>query len=270
MTLRLLRFAALLVSLPFFLGPLLSVVVSSFEPPLEIFGYPPRLWPSRLTLDNYQQALAHGDFVLYFLNSTVVAIAASVISVGISVAAGFALAKYRFPGEGAVFMAIMGTLMVPLQVLLVPMFITLKSLGWIDSLVGIIVPPAATPTGVFLMRQYIRSIPDELLDAARVDGAGEISVLARIVLPLSLPALASLAIFSFVWRWNDFLWPFLVINDQRKWTVQLALANYVGQYDINWPSLLAMTTLSMVPMMVVFVLFQRYFMRGFVLSGLKG
>ena len=270
MTLRLLRWPALALTLLLFLVPVLWVAVSSLEPPLEIFAYPPHLLPSTVTLQNYAKALSAGNFGLYFLNTSVVSIAASVVTVAISVPAGFALAKYRFRGDRLIFLLIMATLMVPLQVILIPMFLTLKSLGLIDTLAGIIIPPAATPTGVFLMRQYIRSIPDELLDAARVDGASELTALLRIVLPLSLPAVASLSIFSFVWRWNDFLWPFLVISNQNKWTIQLALANYVGQYDIDWPSLLAMTTLSMVPMFVVFLAFQRFFMRGFVLSGLKG
>ncbi len=270
MTLRLLRWPALALTLLLFLVPVLWVVVSSLEPPLEIFAYPPRLLPSVLTLQNYAKALSAGNFGLYFLNTTIVSVAATAVTVAISVPAGFALAKYRFRGDRLIFLLIMATLMVPLQVILIPIFLTLKSFGLIDTLAGIIIPPAATPTGVFLMRQYIRSIPDEIIDAARVDGASELTTLLRIIVPLSLPAVASLSIFSFVWRWNDFLWPFLVISNQDRWTIQLALANYVGQYDIDWPSLLAMTTLSMVPMFLVFLVFQRFFMRGFILSGLKG
>jgi alpha-1,4-digalacturonate transport system permease protein len=139
----------------------------------------------------------------------------------------------------------------------------------LNSLWGLIIPPAATPTGVFLMRQYIRSVPDSLLEAARIDGAGELAILWRIVVPLTTPALATLAAFSFVWRWNDYLWPFLVITDQERWTVQLALANYVGQYSIDWPRLLAMTTLSVLPTLAVFLALQRYFLSGLIAGALK-
>ncbi len=270
MSLRLGRYGCLVVVALVFVIPVLWVVISSLEPPSEIFSYPPRLIPNHVTLQNYATALAQGNFGVYFLNTTVVSVSATAITVVISVTAGYGLAKFRFPGDTIIFLLIMGTLMVPLQVVLVPMFMTLKSFGLINNLLGIIVPPAATPTGVFLMRQYIRGLPNALLDAARVDGAGEINLLLRVVVPLSLPAIAALTIFSFVWRWNDFLWPFLVISDQDKWTLQLALANYVGQYSINWPSLLAMTTLSMLPMLVVFLAFQRYFVQGFIFSGIKG
>lgn len=258
-----------LLVLVFFLFPPLWILASSLKPPLQIFQWPPRLLPDPPTLANYLAALRAARFDIVFGNTVVVAIASTGLSVLISIMAGFALAKYRFRGDRLAFSLIMATLMIPLQVILIPIFIVLKHLGLIDSLLGIIIPPAATPTGVFLMRQYIRGIPESLLEAARMDGCGEWRILWQIVVPLAAPAIATLAAFAFVWRWNDYLWPFLVINSEEKWTVQLALANYVGQWDINWPRLLSMSVLSVIPMLLVFLALQRFFMSGLLAGAVK-
>ena len=260
----------LTVILVVFLGPVLWVLSSAFKPSLQLFSYPPTIVPLHPTLQNFAKALHEGDFVRYFLNSGIVSITSTAVTLVISLTAGFALAKYRFFGDRIIFLLIMATLMIPLQVILIPIFVTLKQLGLINNLLGIILPPAATPTGVFIMRQYISTIPDSFMEAARMDGASEWGILWRIIVPLATPALAALAVFSFVWRWNDFLWPFLVINNQKLWTVQLALSNYVGQYNIDWPSLLAMTALAIIPTLIVFVALQRYFMAGLTAGGLKG
>lgn len=269
MTAKSLRMALTALVVALFLFPPLWIVASSLKPSMEIFAWPPTLLPHTWTLANFTGALSAARFDLFFRNSAVVAVASSALSVTISIMAGFALSKYRFPGEGLCFMLIMATLMIPLQVILIPMFLVLKDLGLLDSLWGIIIPPAATPTGVFLMRQYMRGIPDSLLEAARIDGTSEWRILWRIVVPLCGPAIATLAAFTFVWRWNDYLWPFLVISDQSHWTVQLALANYVGQYDIDWPRLLAMAVLSSVPILVLFVALQRFFMSGMIAGATK-
>lgn len=261
-------FAILLAGL--MLIPVFWAVLSSFKPQSELFIYPPTLWPKEVTLANYQAALQTGRVPLYTLNSFLVATLSTLIALFTNSLAGYALAKYRFPGREALFLLTLATIMIPLQVIMVPIFLVLKVLGLTNTLWGIIIPPAATPTGVFLMRQYIRGIPDEILEAARVDGASEWTIYWRIVLPLSAPALATLAILSFSWRWNDFLWPFIVLTDERKYTLQLALARLVGEFGVDWSTLLAATTLTMLPMVVVFLLFQRYFLRGVVLSGLKG
>ncbi|WP_225770398.1 carbohydrate ABC transporter permease [Inquilinus sp. Marseille-Q2685] len=264
-----LRGSLVALVLLFFLFPPLWIVASSLKPPMEIFAWPPTLLPQHWTLDNFASALGAARFDLFFTNSAVVAVGSSVLSVVISIMAGFALSKYRFPGDGLCFMLIMATMMIPLQVVLIPMFMVLKGLGLLDSLWGLIIPPAATPTGVFLMRQYMRGIPDSLLEAARIDGTSEWRILWRIVVPLCKPAIATLAAFTFVWRWNDYLWPFLVVNDQSRWTVQLALANYVGQWDIDWPRLLAMAVLSSLPILVLFIALQRFFMSGMMAGATK-
>lgn len=166
-------------------------------------------------------------------------------------------------------MVIMCALMIPLQIILIPIFLLLRDLHLLNT------PGGDYRAGgdahrVFLMRQYIRNIPDSLLEAARLEGTGEWRILWRIVVPLSLPAIATLAAFTFVWRWNDFLWPFLVISDQSQWTVQLALASNVGQFDINWPRLLAMSAMAVLPMLAIFLTLQRYFMNGLMAGATKG
>ena len=183
--------------------------------------------------------------------------------------AGYALSKYIFKGRDTIFFLMIATLMIPLQVILVPIFILEKKLGLLNSLWGIIIPPAATPTGIFLSRQYMLTIPNSLIEAARIDGAGEWFIFQRIILPLAKPIIATLAIFSFMWRWNDFLWPFIVIANQKKYTLQLALANFVGQYDVDWSKLLSMTVISIIPLIIVFLIFQKYFIKGMTSGGVK-
>ena len=260
------RLPLLALVLILFIGPPLWLLASALKDPYDIFAWPPQILPSPATLVNFQEALDQAGFGLFFRNSFFVATVSAAISVVISLMAGYALAKFRFRGETVLFLLIMSALMIPLQIILIPIFIILKDLHLLNSLWGCILAPAATPTGVFIMRQYIRSIPDSLLEAARIDGTSEWRILFRIILPLSVPALAALAAFNFVWRWNDYLWPYLIITDQSKWTVQLALANNVGQWDINWPRLLAMSVLSVIPTLVIFLGAQRYFMSG-LLSG---
>jgi alpha-1,4-digalacturonate transport system permease protein len=152
----------------------------------------------------------------------------------------------------------------------VPEFLVLKALGWINHLIGIIIPPAATATGTFMMRQYMVGLPDELLEAARIDGASDWKIFWRVIMPLSAPALGAVGILSFTWRWNDYLWPLIVINNQQNFTLQLSLANLIGANTVEWGALLAYATLVMVPVLVVFLCFQRYFLKGSLAGGVKG
>ena len=260
---------ALLLAL-FFLIPVIWVVISSFKASSELFVFPPTLFPKEPTTQNYQNALTTGNFALYTQNSLFVAVMSTLIALFTNSLAAFALAKYRFKGREFLFLLTLATIMIPLQVIMVPIFLVLRNIGLTDSLWGIIIPPAATPTGVFLLRQYMLSIPDEILEAARVDGASEWGIYWRIILPLSIPALATLAIFSFTWRWNDFVWPFIVLTSEKKSTLQLALARLVGQFGVDWSTLLAATVITMVPMLVVFLLLQRYFLSGATAGSVKG
>lgn len=261
--------SALVVCLVF-LTPVIWAIFSAFQPSSSLFTFPPNFDLRSLSLANFQAVFGTGNVPRYAMNSLIVATTSSILTVIGSSMAGFALAKYRFFGRRFVFLLIISVLLIPLQVLMVPVFLILKTLGWINSLIGIIVPPAATATGTFMMRQYIVGIPDELLEAARIDGASDWKIYRHIILPLSAPALGAVGILSFTWRWNDYLWPLIVIGDQKNFTLQLSLANLVGTNTVEWGTLLAYATLAMLPVLVVFLCFQRYFLKGSLSGGVKG
>jgi alpha-1,4-digalacturonate transport system permease protein len=253
-----------------FLVPVFWSVFSAFQSPGNLFTFPPTFDLRALSLVNFQAVFRTGDVARYAMNSVIVATSSSVITVIASSMAGFALAKYRFLGRQFIFLLIISVLLVPLQVLMVPVFLILKTLGWINSLIGIIIPPAATATGTFMMRQYIIGIPDELLEAARLDGASHWTIYRHVILPLSAPVLGAVGILSFTWRWNDYLWPLIVVNSQQNYTLQLSLANLVGTNTVEWGTLLAYATMAMVPVLVVFLCFQRYFVKGSLAGSVKG
>src|ERR1700720_1733602 len=253
-----------------FLTPVIWAIFSAFQPPSSLFTFPPNFDPRSLSLVNFKAVFGTGDVPRYAMNSLIVATSSSVLTVIGSSMAGFALAKYRFLGRHFVFLLIISVLLIPLQVLMVPVFLILKTLGWINSLIGIIIPPAATATGTFMMRQYMIGIPDAVLGSARIDGASDWKIYRHIILPLSAPVLGSVGILSFTWRWNDYLWPLIVINNQQKYTLQLSLANLVGTNTVEWGTLLAYATLALIPVLVVFLCFQRYFLKGSMSGGVKG
>lgn len=263
---RLVFLALVLVA---FLLPPVWLFLSALKPQAEIFQWPPTLWPDNPTLENFVNTLSRAKFLVFFKNSAIVSILSALLSVTISVMAGYALAKFRFRGDSIFFLLIMSSLMVPLQIIMIPVFLVLRDLGLLETLAGVIIAPAATPTGVFLMRQYIVNIPDSLLEAARIDNTPEWRILWRIVVPLSLPAIGTLLAFNLVWRWNDYLWPFLIITDQDHWTLQLAIANSIGRFGIDWPKLLSMSVLSVLPVLVVFTALQRLMMGGIMAGATK-
>ena len=263
------RIPAIVVVVLLFMLPPVWLFLSSLKGQAEIFRWPPSLLPIEPTLQGYFDTFSRANFLLYFQNSAVVAILSALLSVTISVMAGYALAKFRFPGDTIFFLLIMSALMVPLQIVLIPVFLVLRDLGLLNTLAGVIIAPAATPSGVFLMRQFIVGIPDSLIEAARIDNTPEWRILLRIVVPLALPAIGTLLAFNLVWRWNDYLWPFLIITEQSKWTVQLALANSVGRFGIDWPRLLSISVVSVVPMLVMFIAMQKTLMNGLMAGAAK-
>ncbi|MCF6119394.1 carbohydrate ABC transporter permease [Mesorhizobium muleiense] len=220
-------------------------------------------------LDNYVQPFLAFDFFLYLRNSVFVTVVATLITLLTNSMAAFALSKYNFRGRSAVMMLIVATLMVPLSVILVPLYSVISAMGLFNSLWGVILPTVATPTGVFMLRQYMLTIPDELIDAARMDKASEWQIYWRIILPLTAPALAVLAIFSVVWRWNDFLWPLIVLSRKEVYTLQVGLNTYAGQLNVQWHYILAMTVVTMIPVVLVFIFLQRFITTGIAGSGLK-
>lgn len=218
---------------------------------------------------NYTEPFVQFDFLTYLYNSVFVTVVATLITLTVNSMAAFALSKYRFRGQTAILILIVGTLMVPLGVIMVPLYSIISTLGLFNNLWGVILPTVATPTGVFLLRQYMLTIPDELIEAARMDKASEWQIYWRIVLPLAAPALAVLAIFSVVWRWNDFLWPLIVLSRSSSYTLQVGLNVYAGQLNVQWHYILAMTVVTMLPVVLVFVFLQRFITQGISTSGLK-
>jgi alpha-1,4-digalacturonate transport system permease protein len=220
-------------------------------------------------LENYITGASRFNFGRYLLNSVVVTLFATLLTLLVNSMAAFALSKYKFKGRQTIFLVMISTLMVPLSVVLVPIFLVVTRVGWNNNLLGIIVPVAATPTGVFLLRQYMLTIPNELMDSARIDGASEWRIYSQIILPLAKPALAVLTIFSVMWRWNDFLWPLIVISRSELFTLQVGLASFQGELNVQWNLILAMTVLTLLPITIVFALLQRHITTGIATTGLK-
>jgi alpha-1,4-digalacturonate transport system permease protein len=219
--------------------------------------------------ENYTEGMSRFNFWRYFGNSLIVTVAATLLTLLINSMAAFALSKYEFRGRDTVLLVTISTLMVPVSVILIPVFLVITEVGWNNNLLGIIIPAAATPTGVFLLRQYMLTIPDELLDSARIDGASEWRIYLQIILPLARPALAVLAIFSVMWRWNDFLWPLIVLSRSELFTLQVGLNSFQGELQVQWNLILAMTVLTLLPITLVFAFLQRYITTGIATTGMK-
>ena len=209
-------------------------------------------------------------FLRYLLNTTAVASSITFLHLAVSSLAAYAFARLRFPGRNRLFLLYLATLMVPGQVTLIPNFLIVKYLGWIDTYQALIIPQIFTAFGTFLLRQFFLTIPRELEDAARIDGASAVGIYWRIVLPLSGPALATLGVFTFTTQWNNFLWPLIVINDAQMRTLTVGLRALIGQFTVQYPLLMAGSVISLIPMLIVFLLAQRFFVRGIALTGLAG
>ncbi len=249
--------------------PFVWMVLTSFKDIGEILVYPPKWWPSKFELVNYKNAFEAAPFGRFYFNSLFVAAAVTVGQIITCAMAAFAFARLRFWGRDVLFIIFLGTMMIPWQVTMIPSFMILHWFGWIDTYKALIVPGLASAFGTFLLRQFFLTIPRELEDAAYIDGCSRFGVLWRIILPLSKPALATLAIFTFMVVFNDFLWALIVVNSEEMQTVQLGLAIFRDRYTTEWDKLMAGSVTATVPILLVFFFGQRYFIRGITLSGLK-
>jgi len=220
--------------------------------------------------NNYTESLESFNFLQFLNNSVIVTIAATLLTLAINSMAAFALSKYEFRGRDLTFVIIISTLLIPISVILVPVFLVITEMNLNNNLLGVIIPGAATPTGVFLLRQYMLTIPDELLSAARIDGASEWRIFWQIMLPLAAPALAVLTIFSVMWRWNDFLWPLIVLSKNELFTLQVGLNSFQDELNVKWNYILAMTVMTLLPISVVFAFLQRFITTGISSTGMKG
>ena len=252
------------------LAPLLWMLSVSFMPAGGASRFPPPLLPSSATLDNYRALFERIGMGGYFANSVLVAIAITALSLLINTMAGYAFAKLRFAGRERIFKLLLAALVIPSQVAMLPLFLMLKQMGLVNSYGGVIVPGLASIFGIFLVRQYARSIPDELIEAARIDGAGEWLIFFRIVLPMLKPVLVTLAIFTFMGSWNDFMWPLIVLTDQTNYTLPVALASLSREHIQDVEMMMAGAVLTVLPVLLLFLMLQRYYIQGLLLGSVKG
>ena len=251
-------------------SPFIWMLLSSVKSDGEIRRVPPTWWPETASLDNFRELFARMDFPQFFTNSVVVATAVTIGNLLFCSMLGYVLAKSEFAGRALLFRLVLGTLMIPGMVTLVPLFVLVANMGLVNTYWGLILPFLAGPFGVFLMRQFILGIPDELIDAARVDGASELRIFLQVVMPLCKPPLATLAILTFLGSWNNFLWPLVVATSEDKYTLPVALALYsVGQNQTQYGLLLAGAVVIVVPVLIVFLALQRYFVQGIAMTGIK-
>jgi multiple sugar transport system permease protein len=251
-------------------GPFLWMLIGSFRPDRDLKQVPPSWIPHHLTLDNYSTLFGELDFPRFFFNSLVVALSVTIGNMIFCSMLGYALAKLEFPGKRVLFVVVLGTLMVPGMVTFVPQFVLVSNLGLVNSYPGLILPFLAGPFGVFLMRQFISGLPDELIDAGRVDGAGELRIFRSVIMPLCGPALATLGILTFLASWNNFLWPLIVAQSQDKFTLPVAIALYaIGENNTKYGLLMAGSVAIVVPVLLVFIALQRYIVQGVAMTGIK-
>lgn len=262
-------------ALAFLLGfamlvPFLWMLSTSLMNEVEVYQFPPSLLPESPNWSNYPNALTAAPFARFFLNSAIMSLFIVAGHLFTAATAGYAFARLRFPGRDAVFVVFLANLMVPIIVLLIPRFLLIGALGWVDTYAGLIVTELVSVWGIFLMRQYFLSLPKELEDAARIDGANEWQVFWRVTLPLAKPALATVALFSFVETWKSFLWPLIVTRSMGMRPVEVGIATFHGLYFRNWPFQMAAAVTAVTPILILFLFTQRYFVRGIQLAGLKG
>jgi ABC-type glycerol-3-phosphate transport system permease component len=266
----LLIYAVLILAGLAFILPFYWAVVSAFRPTAQFFQLPIPLFPNPPSLENFETLFARSDFARGLFNSAFLAVVSVVLQVWFCALAGYTFAKLRFRGRDALFIGILTTMMIPLGVGLIPNFIIMARIGWVDTYQALIVPGIANAFGIFWMRQYCLSLPDELLDAARVDGAGEFGIFSRIVLPVIRPALASLAIFVFLSSWNDFLAPLVFLRSEDKFTVQLWLSIVSEQQNVSQPAIvMAGSVLASIPIVILFAALQRHFIAGLTAGSVK-
>jgi multiple sugar transport system permease protein len=251
------------------LFPLVWMVAVSLMAPGEASTYPPPLLPARPTFDNYRELFARAGIGRNLVNSFVLAIAVTLLSLAFNVAAGYAFAKLRFAGRERIFKALLGALVIPSQVAMVPLFLLLKQFGLVNSYGGVIVPAMASIFGIFLVRQYALSIPDDLLEAARIDGASEFRIFRLVVVPVLKPIIVTLAVFTLLASWNDFMWPLIVLADKDLYTLPVALASLSREHVADNELMMAGSVLTTVPVLVIFIVLQRHYVQGLMAGSVK-
>ncbi len=253
-----------------FLVPIIWMVLSALKPSAEVFTVPPKLFGSEVLFSNFAEAWNYLPFGRFILNTLFVAGVGTLITLVASTTAGYAFARLNFKFQGGLFILYLSTLIVPQEVIVIPMFLVMQQLHWVNSYQALILPWAFTAFGTFLLRQFFITIPRELEESAKIDGCGHVRILRSIIIPIAAPAIAVLAVFTFISYWNSFLWPLIIVNDTSKMTVPLGLELFLGQQGQRWELLMAAATISMVPTVILVIALQKYLVKGIALSGLGG
>lgn len=260
-----LTLASVMMLLPFY-----WMIVTSIKIPSEVITFPPTWIPSTVTLSHYVRVFRDLSVGVLYRNSAVVSITKTILVVFTSALTGYVFGKFNFKGRDLIFSAIIATMIIPLQVYLIPLYLMMVDFQWHNTYTGLIIPYFFSAYAMFLMRQFMHNIPTELIEAARIDGAGELHIFIRLVLPLSQAVLATLVIFYFMWNWNDFLWPLVVLNSSDKYTLPIGLTVFNSEYGNDYGATMAAASIAVVPVMIVFFIFQRNIVEGVALTGLKG
>src|SRR3954449_6642547 len=253
-----------------FLAPIIWMVLSALKPSAEVFTVPPKPFGSSIMLSNFADAWNYLPFGRFIVNTIFVASVGTAITLAASALSGYAFARLNFRFRGGLFVLYLSTLIVPQEVIVIPMFLVMQELGWVNSYKALILPWAFTAFGTFLLRQFFLTIPIELEEAAKIDGCGHLRILTSVIIPISAPAFAVLAVFTFISFWNSFLWPLIIVNDTNQMTVPLGLQLFLGQQGQRWELLMAAATISMLPTVLLVLFLQKYLVRGIALSGLGG
>jgi multiple sugar transport system permease protein len=249
--------------------PFLWMISTSLKTPDQIFAYPMKWMPSPFVFENYVRAFEAVPMLRYIFNSLFTALSVTLSNLFFCSLAGYSLAKFEYPGRNAIFITIISTLMIPAEATIVPTFIIVRKLGWVDSYAALIFPAAMNAFGVFMMRQSMTSIPQDLIDCARIDGCGEFGIYLRIILPLSKAPLSALSIFMFMWSWNAFLWPLVVIRSQSLFTLPVGLTFFQDDYLDEYNLIMAGSVIAVIPILILFISLQKHFIKGMTLSGMK-
>ena len=267
---RVFLYAGLAAASLFTLTPLLWMVSASLMPAGQANSFPPALLPHPATLAHYRALFTRLNLARYLFNSALLALAVTALSLLVNSMAGYAFAKLRFRGREPLFRALLGALVIPVQVAMLPLFLLMKQLHLVNTYWGVIIPGLASIFGIFLIRQYTLALPDELLDAARIDGASEFRIFWSVVLPVITPILATLAIWTFLNTWNDFMWPLIVLSDESRYTLPVALANLSGEHVQDTELMMAGSVLTVLPVLLTFLFLQRYYIQGIMMGSVKG
>lgn len=251
--------------------PFIWMLLNSFKTTAEITRIPPALFPENwMNLKNFSTVLTKYKFQIFFKNSVYYALMKTMIVLYVSSLSGYVLAKFQFPGRKAIFVMILASMMIPWPVTLIPSYQLMIWLQWVNRDISIFYTGFISGFGIFLMRQFSQGIPDSLMEAARIDGAGEMLIYHRIVMPMMLNAVGALAIFTFIWEWDNFLWPFLMLNDMKKFTIPIGLAMTKGQFVSDFGPMFAGISISVIPVLIFYLIFQRSFISGIALGATKG